>query len=367
MEFRVEQTGNLVKVRGGDLTISYEVSGVDLPQFSDVSFAVWNLMPTAMASGSSIHIRGTVDPRVIVNAEKLSQIWEMWMPGTYRQVKVSADEVRPTVKAARKQDIVFFSGGVDSTFYLLERGARPTPGFVLTIHGTDYLYDDTDRFLKLVDKTTPLLRHLNYRRVVIRTNVMKVSRPAGLMHGFMFAGCAFLLSDLFEQAVIAADGTWEEDMMGFPWGSNHVTNRYLVGSNFGLTTASAEWGRTEKVEAIAENKLARESVSFCINYEKRPHNCGKCIKCIRTKAMFFAATGSCPDIFLDNSLTEADIEGVDLTSRKEYSHFAGVYFAARARGNLGKIPTLETRFESFRNSGRGFEVRFDDAPPDAAT
>ena len=347
-DFTIKQTGNKVEVHGGDLAITYEVFGMDLPEMADVSFAIWHLVPQAMVSRSSIHIKGVVDPLVIRNAKRLSRIWEMWAPTRFREVKISADEMLSPSRQARGRDIVFFSGGVDSTFYLLNRGQRPRGGHVLTIHGMDYKFEDSDRFSELIDKTTPLLRNLNYKRVIIRTNAASYSQGARLTHGFTLSGCAFLLGDLFDEAILAADYTWEQDMVSFPWGTNHVTNRHLSGTDFKIETGSMEWTRTEKVEAIAKNHIACDSISFCVNYDMRPHNCGKCSKCIRTKAMFIASTGSVPAIFKDASLVEADLQGIDLPDRNEYAHFADLFLHARARGNLHKLPGLEKAMTEFR-------------------
>ena len=147
-----------------------------------------------------------------------------------------------------------------------------------------------------------MIEALNYRRIVIRTNAQR--EPSAITHAFTLAGSLFLLSDLFEEGTLAADSTYAEDMATFPWGTNHVTNEYLAGSDFSVRTIGADVARTDKITAIMGAGLDPRTLSFCRKRGVMPDNCGTCRKCIRTKAMFLVSTGSIPEIFADNSFTE---------------------------------------------------------------
>jgi hypothetical protein len=162
------------------------------------------------------------------------------------------------------------------------------------------------------------------------------------------AACLFLFQDTFSNGVIAADYTWAQDMVAFPWGTNHVTNQYFAGSQFKMHTVSADKTRIEKLGYIANNPTACRSLSFCTDKKSRPDNCGVCSKCVRTKAMFLAATGVLPPIFNVYELTGQQIRKIDLNNRKEYAFFADIYAVARDQDRLFLIPDLELHLRRHR-------------------
>ena len=346
-KFQVKQDGNHVELHGARETIFYEVQGTTLPPLTDFSFAVWHLLAAAMTQGFDIEIDGPVDSAVIDNARRFSRIWELWAPEKFREVRVTGHEIEPTTDSTRP-DLTLFSGGIDSTHMLLKLGKREPASTVLTIQGMDYRTDVNAQFLALLKMTDPLLETLNYDRITLKTNVAIISRGTHSW-ALTLAGCSFLLSGLFGRASFAADTTWEEDFMIFPWGSNHVTNRLLRGTAFSVTALGEEFRRVEKVADIALNEVALNSISFCKNRAMRPRNCGKCDKCLRNKLLFAAATGRVPRIFIDNSFDRSGIYSVDWTTFDQSIFFVSAYQQARANGTIDKIPGLEQRFnELFR-------------------
>lgn len=339
--WKVEQDSNhvtLINSKFGSTT--YQLEGIDLPELSDYSFAVWHALPTAMLSGRDIEIDGRVDPAVVTNAEKLSGVWSMWMPGQLRAVKVHATNLEAPKRGDRPA-VVLYSGGVDSTYHLL---SRRLPSYVLTVHGMDYKPDDNQHFRALIAKTQPLLDMLDCQRITMRTNVTRYGKAA-ITHGFTLAGCASLLSDLFASAEIAADYTWEQDLMVWPWGTNHVTNRYFRGSDWAVETVSSDVSRTEKIEEIAKNKLACEAISFCTDRGSRPHNCGRCPKCVRTKLMFLVTGGAVPPIFMENTYSPSMVGKIDMKNRKDRAFFADIYMHAVAKGREQYVPGLGAQLE----------------------
>jgi len=341
MKVSVAQRGNEVRIIGPNgLDMYFRVSGIELPGEVDPSFAVWALLPLAMRLGEDVEIAGAIDPQVEENARKLSRIWEIWAPRDFSEIRITAEGSRTYGAKSLRQTIALFSGGVDSTHALLAK-ERVAGDRALTVHGMDYkLEADGGRFARLIQKTDPLLEYLHLPRVVIATNAARYIKNLRLTHGFILAACTFLLRDLFENAQVAADYSWEQDMVAFPWGTNHVTNRYFAGSGFALKTVGAEVTRTQKVGAIAARLPEPRSLSFCGNRHYRPDNCGRCCKCVRTKAMFIAMTGSSPDIFVDNTISAGLIGTVDLRDRKERAFFADLFAEARDRDQLDNIPGL---------------------------
>jgi hypothetical protein len=342
--FDVTQDGNRIAIQADGIDIFFAVEGVGLPPTVDPSFAVWALLPMAMEEGFNLRINHPIDPQIAANAEQVTRIWEMWTPARYRSVKVDGQGDWSRPERVRRPQVQLFSGGIDSTYSILKNRDSNAGGFVATVCGVDRTADSN--FASLVDKTEPLLKALGYNRISIRTNVQR--EPTALTHAFTLAGSLFLLGDLFEQGTLAADSTYAEGMLWFPWGSNRVTNAYFAGSDFSVRTVGAEARRTEKIAAIVAAGIDPRWLSFCRKRSAIPENCGRCGKCSRTKTMFLAATGSIPEIFIDNSFDEALVRRM---ARKpsDRAYLFDIYFCAQDRGVLDTIPGLAEVIDRYRD------------------
>ena len=344
VSFRVRQSGNSIEILSADFRADLSVSGVVLPPEVDPSFAVWLLMPTAMRERFDIQIEHAVDPLVIENAEQLSAIGEMWMPERYRAIRVFGRGTWAPTAGKSTSTGLFYSGGIDSTYAMLRYVGSLT--HAITIHGMDYDADDDAHFAQMRAKTNPLLDQLGLARVVVKTSLAPYMQSATLTHGFGLAGYGFLLRDVFSTAMLAADYTPAQDMLAFPWGTNQVTNAYLAGTGFAIQSVCADTLRSNKLDLIARNPVALSAVSFCADKATRPANCGACSKCVRTKAMFVATSGSYPDIFNDMALTKAHIAALKLHKKSERAFFVELHASATRHGRLDQIPGLAERYAS---------------------
>jgi hypothetical protein len=336
--------GNHVNVVGGPCDVFYEIEGIDLAPIENWGFCVWHMLVWAMRRGTNIHVAGPVDQGTIDSAERFARTWELWNPRRFRFVRVTAEAVAPTPNPDRRADLVMFSGGLDSTDMLLRIGRRQHPGLALTIHGFDHALRATDSFEAALAKSEPLLADLNYNRAVLRTNAAAVAQDYHSW-GLRLMGSAALLSSLFKEGVFAASFTMEQDMAVYPWGDNHVTDRFFRSDDFALTPLY-EISRLEKAANVAANPVALNALAFCNNLRNKSRwklglNCGACEKCIRTKAMFAVETGSIPEIFVDMSL---DIDRLTLDDRIEIAFFIDLYQRGRELGTLANVPGLERRF-----------------------
>lgn len=339
--FDLTQDGNTITVENDGTCLHFDVDGIELPSETDASFAVWALLPMAMEEGFNLHINQPIDPKVAANAERLSQIWEMWVPSRYRSTSVSGQGNWSRAPRVRLPQVQLFSGGIDSTFSILENRNSQNRGVVATVCGIDKT--EETNFAPLIAKTEPILKYLNCSRILIRTNAKR--KPSSLTHGLTLASCLFLLSDLFDQGTLAADSTRAMDLVEWPWGNNHVTNEYFAGSDFAVRTVGVEVGRTEKIASIARAGIDLRALSFC-RTSVIPSNCGTCPKCIRTKAMLLITTGSIPEIFIDNSLDERLMRRM-IHPRTE---LFDLYVYAKKHGSLNKIPSLVSLVEESRGS-----------------
>lgn len=351
-QYSVKQSGNRIDLVGAKIPVYYEVSGIDLPHLQDYSFAVWHLLPSSMKSGLPIHIDGPVDPEVIRNAMEFSRVWELWQPTKFRQVSITSSEESIVLVDSgfkKKKQLVCFSGGVDSTHMLLDIGIQEERGTVLTIHGMEIHYDKLRQFEELTDQTQPILDHLNYDRVTVRTNANKIG---GGHHSWALslAGNAFIFRQVFDACLFASDFTAYEDFISFPYGSNSLSNTLLKGYDYQLKALCNHVSRVEKLASITENQIALHSMTFCKQKNLRPQNCGVCDKCIRTKIMFVVATGHVPrDLFINPMLSKKLVYSLDFSCKIERTFFMSTCQLAREKKVLSVIPGLEQKLYSIQN------------------
>jgi hypothetical protein len=355
LEVSVESHGKTILVSAE----SYEAKFVIDEPFAwtrqRCDFAAFAFLPIAMRLKRPLRIVDRGDTVTAKNAMRLSQVWQTWHPTLFHSIDVGFAEETPMPIGSG--ELVLFSGGVDSTFNLLNKRLRneeqPT---ALTVHGFDYKFNDEVRFQALLEKTQPFCSHVAKQRIIAHTNIYdlynRLGINAGLGHGFALASCLFLFSDQFARGEISADYSRAQDFLVFPWGTNHLTNPLFASSAFGLHTADGDMTRSEKTALIANNSLALESLSFCVDYKSRPLNCGICPKCIRTKAMFIARTGIEPKIFKIPGLTAAQLATWDFVTPYQRAFFLDVYQSAEEFGNLAKLPQIQNLANKFFSHSR---------------
>jgi hypothetical protein len=343
--YEVQSDGNEIVVSGNGDTLRFSVSGPVKADNDSCDFAVWALLPIAMRKASDLHIKGCGDPLICENAHRLSRVWETWMPHMFRQVSVSFDTYSARQPSGSDVDLVFYSGGVDSTYNLLCRKNAGKKQSLLTIQGMDFRHDDDARFAALIRKTDALARSISPQRLFVKHDLYSVYKKyklhSGISHGFALASSAFLFSGNFSTAELAADGTRAQEYDVHPWGTNSLTNPLFAGTTFRLNTANLDLTRCDKLPLIAKSTLALGALTFCKDRSYLPENCGRCTKCVRTKAMFMAAIGSVPSmICADVSLSHGLLNSLDLDSRSEQSFLLDLFVTARARGSIEQIPGL---------------------------
>lgn len=345
-ELVVKQDGNRIDLSFAGHDIWIEVSGIELPVLQDYSFAAWMLLPLAMQKNEPLHIKHPVDPLVIENAVKLGRVWEMWTPESFRAVSLTAETGLANVREVDTDARLFlYSGGVDSSYMLLQPETITPGSYALTIHGLDYKPANESGFKKLIEKTDPLLHRLGLKRIVVKTNLGRVVKNLALNHGFCLAGVGFLFRHMFSSVCLATDFDRVQSMLSFPWGTNFLTNDFFSGSDFKLLSMNSDVTRTVKVAYLAKDLDACNSIAFCTDTKYRPENCGQCNKCIRTKAMFLIENGSLPPIFKCGDFDKRHVSSLSLSKRSEMAFFSELLSRAKDLGVEGRLLGIQNKYD----------------------
>jgi len=353
LEYRLERHGSNVSVIGRNDRIDFEMSDPDLAIENDAVFAAWAVLPIGMYLGHDIRIDGLGDEKTAQNAARLSKIWSTWLPDRFAPVSVTFSG-KSAPRRHTDEDLVLYSGGVDSCFNILRRHEAGRRQAVLTMDG----YFRPEHFNALVKKTTAFCDAFTTRRLIVKTNARRVYKDRGMTvditHGFPFAAILFLMRSNFRAGAISADYSRMQEFFVFPWGTNSVTNALFESSDFRMETDDLDVTRTEKLARIAKNETALHSLSFCFDKSVEPHNCGRCTKCVRTKAMFMAALGHVPSIFADQTFNDDTLGALVLSRRSEQAFAVDLISVAKRHGTASLIPglaQLERRLTAAKQRG----------------
>ena len=305
-----------------------------------------------MRKNKDLRILGNGDLETVANAKALARIWSMWVPHLFRNVNVSFSTYDPIDRESGDKDLLLYTGGADSTYNLLMRREAGLKQSLLTLQGLDYKIHDSERFEKMIAKTSAFCNEMECDRIFLQSNAYgeykKYKIDTDLSHCFVLASALFLLGRSFRTGVISSDDSREQEFLSFPWGSNSVTNAYFKSDVFEMQTANLDITRAHKLERISKNKLALDSLIFCGRTAMRPENCGVCSKCMRTKAMFVAATGKIPDIFLDCGMTRAHVDKFDISKVSERAFFMDLIEMAETNDRVAEIPGLDSKISKLR-------------------
>lgn len=356
VKYRIEFRGNTASVVSEDSELVFQCSDEDLIDRDSGVFAAWAVLPIAMTTQHNVVIEGCGDRTAERNAAQLSRIWSMWVPSKFVPVDLQFTERVDGVKRTKEdRDLLLFSGGVDSCYNLLRRHEAGHKQALLTIHGLDYKPNDAERFNDLIEKTEPIRALTKSARFSIQTNAYqqykRVNLKSGFTHGFLLSACLFLAGRKFKAGEISADDTRFQEFLAFPWGTNSVTNEYFASSEYILKTGCLDVTRAEKVGKLIKSPEALASLSFCKTYSARPHNCGTCSKCVRTKLMFLMECGNVPDIFIDSRVDGKHLSAINLRNRNDYIIMLDLFDSGRRNNTLHLLPALEDKYRKISDPG----------------
>ena len=326
-------------------------------------FVIWAILPIAMRKGGIIDCDFSISKETLNSAKKISQIWSSWLPEIYSLPIFSSIKVVSS-KPSDKKNAFFFSGGIDSTYSALRLKEDGIESDAITIHGMDYRYEDNEKFNKLIEQTNKFRRENFNSSVIVKTNLYTIYAKVGcnpfdghITHIFsLFASGS--LFDSYKNYFIAADYRLDQQYEAHPYGSNTATNSLMLNGSGALITRDDDVTRSFKVGYLGSNNIDLSSISICTNYKFRPKNCGLCEKCIRSKVMFYAKTGTVPEIFQDKHIPEEWYLTIDV-KKKIQSVFMADVLDSISRSELKEKLNYNMAYKYWREAAvnRRLEVR----------
>jgi len=283
----------------------------------------------AMECGEDLNIDLPVSSQGLRNANYFIEAWNNLLPNKYKKIRVNASCIinKSKINNGENNSISAFSGGVDACFTLIRHnendwGYGENIKNVLCVQGFDVPVDKNKEYDLLMERISPIYEQYDCLRFKVWTDLkIKSKQDWEMSFSTQLASCLHLFSEHFTQAFIGSSESYKDFIL--PWGSTPSTDFLLSGSNMEIIHDGAGYTRTEKVERIAKNDIAKNRLKVC--WEKGfEENCGDCEKCYRTRLNFLAIGSNDPKCF-DSKIDLSKIKKIKLDNVAKIAEFQSIY------------------------------------------
>jgi hypothetical protein len=264
-------------------------------------------LPIAMATGSRLIIENDVDERLMRSQARVQEVLSFRMENL-TMVEVEATKV---ARPPRPNIASFFSGGVDSTYTVLQHQAELTQ--LVFVHGFDISTDKSALRAQTYKRLGAAADTLGIPLVEISTNLRDVSdRVIGWSdyHSAAMAGIAHMLD-----AGICLFPANHDYRNGFEITVRPLTDTLWSSGAVQVEHDGASLSRVEKIAEIARDRRALAWLRVCYENPEEAYNCGNCEKCLRTMLSLHAVGALDRSPTFPNHLDPSAVRRLQLQTR----------------------------------------------------
>ena len=281
------------KSRRSNLDIFFDFIGendVSLPAVLDGH--VQGVIHRAMSSGEDIIVPGPVSRKFLHNISEYQDAMVAYFPAIYQRIEIVADEILDLPGSGqRPRGIAAFSGGVDGSFSFLRHRKKLQGEVALPLDAALLIHhrklDDEEFFSSLARRIKPFVDYVDVKLHLARTNLREVIGHDYLhTYGAQLGSALHNYSDRYDYGVIGSSEPYVALIL--PFGSSPVTDHLMSGGAMKVIHDGAGFTRTEKVELVAKHPVALKTLHVCLAVREGAENCGRCMKCVRTRLNFLA-------------------------------------------------------------------------------
>lgn len=258
------------------------------------------MLPTAMALGEDMEVRGHVSPRLAFGIQEYQQVQHSWWPNQLTTIYVKYSRLGTPGEIENNGAVgCAFSGGVDS-FYSLWRHLpenekipeyRVTHCLIINGFDHDVDLDNAGYFQKINQNYEPMMHDLGIKLMTISTNLQQfrlVSIGRSHLHqsfGVPITASALILGRLFTRFYIP--GSYPYSNLT-PEGAHPILDHLLSTEYMEIIHDGAKASRVQKTATIAQWPETFSRLRVCFkktNFREETNfieNCCRCEKCIRT-------------------------------------------------------------------------------------
>jgi len=289
----------------GELSVSYAAGSIDLREVDPSVLAVpfiLNAAPAVWALGLHYTVP-SMDRSFFEALEEIKSGYRTLYPEYGWLGSIEPGNLVEGNSRARRNNtgrILFFSGGIDSTFSALE--SVPEETTLLTVRGHDIALDNDAAWEKAMGRISRFADDLGFRTATVSANVFRFLRYTPLherfpklkpwygtiQHALSLAGLAFPLASYGGIPEIGFSSSNDAIVAHLPWGAHGLLEPRIRAAGIVVRSIGADLDWIRKTEAIArfyrENpKLGKPFIRVCLNEMSgdSTENCGRCVKCLR--------------------------------------------------------------------------------------
>jgi len=283
---------------------------------------VVSVLAPAMRAGSTIRIpEGLAVSSVL--AAQLDGAQRVWMSWNARLKKVRLEAARYEPVPAKDGVGLFYAGGVDSSYSLLAH-LDEIDSLIIAL-GFDHTMSD-DEVNESLERNGRFAKALGKALIPVETNHSRFVFDHGVSRTFVFGATLAAIGLLLgmRRCYIATSHSAANAM---PEGSHPALDHRFSNGATEIVHDDISVSRFEKTCAIAERPDLLENLRVC--WEFPNHNCGECLKCLRTMAelRLSGAQGPFPPL---NGLRRVR----DMAAHTEVEYVMSMLLAAHAKGDV---------------------------------
>jgi hypothetical protein len=326
--------------RNGPVDIEIAADGARLHPNADALFALGYL--PACELQYDLRIKGEVSPELLDKAGEIFQLYSGWY-GYQRAPTVHA-QVRAKPAARSERTLLFFSGGVDSCYSLVE--ARESIHSLVTIVGADLRPENREGAEWVAGLGRQFAEEFDLRPIIIHTAARRwFDRMVTWdhFHGPFMAAVAHMLATEYGRALVASN--YGAGGLQMPWGT-HPQHEPRYSSAAVSIEHHLPQTRMTKIRRLWAAGMVKD-LRVCIN-PTGGMNCGVCVKCVYLRLALRLLSGD--DATAGASFARQDHENFHIINQGSMEFWSGLLVLAEERGDTNLA-------ERIRKVCQGYEIR----------
>ncbi len=288
-----------------ELTIEYEGLDVDLREldFSILTVPyILNVAPVIWAMGLKCRIY-SMDEVFVESLEVIKNGFKKLYPALNWDGEIIPERVvKNLLPEARgnHREVLFFSGGFDSTYSALK--SDPEKTVLLTVRGHDISLHEDSAWHSVVSRVEDFSKTLNFRTARVSSNIFRFlyytpihtrfpeMKPwyGFVQHGLSLAGLAFPLAFFKGWDSVCFSSSNDDVSAHLPWGAHPLLEPKIKVGSTSVRSIGGEINWIFKLEKIVNfyrenNELRKPFLRVCLDKMsgRSSDNCCKCPKCLR--------------------------------------------------------------------------------------
>lgn len=283
VEAEVDLGADSARIRYGEREIFFRSRNLPERPRRTADFALLALSLAALSRGRNFRLNAPVTQSAYEHRRRYMWFWRTIDPKRFAPARVECPIIVPDPELAPDAgSLICLSGGVDSTYALLNNPGRYRHGLLLK--GADYPVDGPSGFDELESRVCRIAGTQGLAVGVVETNLRDIFGDWEALHSGMLVACLrFALADVGRGAY-AADYTPMQEALVFPWGNMRAVAEVLSSGLVPLDHLHSDVPRTQKVAFLARQpEEVLSSLTVCYETPHNAQNCGKCRKCMMTR------------------------------------------------------------------------------------